>query len=681
MAIRSRIVVAFSAILLLFMGILTPQVSQAATASDFDPGFIISDEKFFDFNSMSASDIQSFIVSKVANCTSGYVCLKDFRQSTGNIQADRFCNGYSGAPSESAGEIIFKVSQSCGISPKALLVLIEKESSLITHAGPGSWRYTSATGMGCPDTAPCDPAYNGFFYQVYYGARSFQRYVQDNSSYNYGWNQTETILYNPNRGCGTLDVFIRNSATAALYNYTPYTPNAAAMANLYSTGDACSAYGNRNFWRIYSDWFGNPQETGSPVGNIDFVIPGAGTVRVAGWVFDPDTAASIPLHVYVNGVGLASLASNTREDVGAIWPSIGSAHGFDLTIPISNSGAQNVCLYGINSAGGGSNKLLGCRIVNAYSGDPLGALDSITQNGPNITVTGWAFDPNTTTSSLVHVYIGSSGYAINANLPRGDINSLYPLYSGGHAFSATLPSPGGTYPVCVYAIDTAAPGTNKLLGCKTITTLSGSPFGVVDSVTAEPGYFVVNGWVMDPDSSSSSPVHVYANSNGVAGMADGYRPDVAAAYPGYGPLHAYSVRVPASPGINNVCTYGIDIAGSGSNRVVACKQVTGLSGDPVGVIDAVSGGVGGISVAGWAYDPDTANSIPIHIYIDGIGYQLSSDRTRPDFGAAYPMYGINHGFREFYTVSPGSHYVCVYGINIAGYGQNKAFACRNVISN
>ena len=38
----------------------------------------------------------------------------------------------------------------------------------------------------------------------------------------------------------------------------PYRPNAAALANLYGTGDACSAYGNRNFWRYFNDWFGNP---------------------------------------------------------------------------------------------------------------------------------------------------------------------------------------------------------------------------------------------------------------------------------------------------------------------------------------------------------------------------------------------------------------------------------------
>ena len=43
---------------------------------------------------------------------------------------------------------------------------------------------------------------------------------------------------------------IENRATAALYYYTPFTPNAAALANLGGTGDACLSYGNRNFWLL-----------------------------------------------------------------------------------------------------------------------------------------------------------------------------------------------------------------------------------------------------------------------------------------------------------------------------------------------------------------------------------------------------------------------------------------------
>lgn len=67
------------------------------------------------------------------------------------------------------------------------------------------------------------------------------------------------MLYHPDSDrCGGASVTIASAATAALYYYTPYQPNAAALANLYGTGDSCSSYGNRNFWRMYSDWFGDP---------------------------------------------------------------------------------------------------------------------------------------------------------------------------------------------------------------------------------------------------------------------------------------------------------------------------------------------------------------------------------------------------------------------------------------
>lgn len=55
--------------------------------------------------------------------------------------------------------------------------------------------------------------------------------------------------------CGYVKAKIANQATRALYIYTPYAPNAAALANIWGTGDGCSAYGNRNFWRQYRMWF------------------------------------------------------------------------------------------------------------------------------------------------------------------------------------------------------------------------------------------------------------------------------------------------------------------------------------------------------------------------------------------------------------------------------------------
>jgi hypothetical protein len=233
--------------------------ASAASASNFDPGDLIDDRMFFDGGAMSASDVQAFLVSQVPSCRSGYTCLRDYSQATASKpQVDYNCSAYQGAASESAATIIAKVGQACGISQKALLVLLEKEQSLVTDTWPTAGQYRSATGYGCPDTAACDSTYYGFFNQVYMAALQFKRYAANPTSWNHIAGMYNSIRYSPTTSCGSSQVFIQNQATAGLYNYTPYQPNAAALANLYGTGDSCSSYGNRNFWRIYSDWFGSP---------------------------------------------------------------------------------------------------------------------------------------------------------------------------------------------------------------------------------------------------------------------------------------------------------------------------------------------------------------------------------------------------------------------------------------
>lgn len=253
---------ALGVILALVVAILVPLVNPptpaaAASAADWDPGYIISDEQFYDTDSMTAADVQSFLNGKVASCSSGYTCLKSYSQATTNIAGDRYCNGYQGSSSQSAAQIIDAVARSCGISQRVLLVLLEKEQSLVTSRAPSSWSYTAATGQSCPDTAPCDPRFSGFFYQVYYAARQLEVYRLNPTLFGYRAQRWNNILYNPNGACGTKSVYIQNQATASLYVYTPYTPNDAALANLYGTGDGCSSYGNRNFWRLYTDWFGS----------------------------------------------------------------------------------------------------------------------------------------------------------------------------------------------------------------------------------------------------------------------------------------------------------------------------------------------------------------------------------------------------------------------------------------
>lgn len=236
--------------------------ASAASASDWDPGYIVSDANFYDGSALGAGAVQSFLQSRNSGCLAGATCLLNFAQSTPNMPGTNYCSPISGVAGESAASIIARVGAACRISQKTLLVLVEKEQGLISSRAPSQYALTHPTGFSCPDTAPCDPAFAGFFYQIYYAARQFQIYRAFPNSFNYKARAVNNVLFSP-AACGSAPVYIANDATAALYIYTPYQPNAAALANMYGTGDACSSYGNRNFWRLWSDWFGSP--TGGPL--------------------------------------------------------------------------------------------------------------------------------------------------------------------------------------------------------------------------------------------------------------------------------------------------------------------------------------------------------------------------------------------------------------------------------
>ncbi|MGI9823126.1 hypothetical protein [Agromyces sp. Marseille-Q5079] len=237
------------------------QPAAAASGADFDPGDIISDGVFYDSSTMTTAQVQSFLSARVPTCRSGYTCLKDYRQSTSAQPArSEGCAAMGATSNETAASIIVRVARACGINPRALIVLLEKEQGLVSDTWPTARQYRSAMGYGCPDTADCDVNYYGFFNQVYNASWQFKKYrARPDRAYVAG--RYNTILWHPNAACGTSSVYIRNQATAGLYIYTPYRPNAAALANLYGTGDGCSSYGNRNFWRIFTDWFGSTHGT------------------------------------------------------------------------------------------------------------------------------------------------------------------------------------------------------------------------------------------------------------------------------------------------------------------------------------------------------------------------------------------------------------------------------------
>jgi len=233
-------------------------------ASNFEAGRIIDDSVFTDKNSMSAGDIQAFLNSKVTSCDTWgtqtsefgggtrrqwgearglyppYTCLKDYSEN-----------------SKSAAQVIYDVAQEFAINPQVLIVLLQKEQGLVTDTWPTSTQYKTATGYGCPDTAPCDSQYFGLTNQLRWSGRMFRAILNNSPTwytpYVLGDNY---IQYSPTSSCGGSTVNIQNRSTQALYNYTPYQPNQAALDAGWGQAP-CGAYGNRNFYLYFTSWFGN----------------------------------------------------------------------------------------------------------------------------------------------------------------------------------------------------------------------------------------------------------------------------------------------------------------------------------------------------------------------------------------------------------------------------------------
>ncbi len=252
----------------IILGIITLAFVSAAlpahTASAFNAGRIIDDGVFTNKSSMSPSSVQSFLNSKVPACDTWGAQTSEFGGGTRRQWAE--ARGYS-APftclrdysegGRTAAQIIYDAAQEFAINPQVLIVLLQKEQGLVTDTWPLASQYKTATGYGCPDTAACDSQYFGLTNQIRWAGRMFRAIINNSPTwytpYVLGNNY---IQYNPVASCGGSNVNIQNRSTQALYNYTPYQPNAAALAAGWGTA-SCGAYGNRNFYLYFTNWFGS----------------------------------------------------------------------------------------------------------------------------------------------------------------------------------------------------------------------------------------------------------------------------------------------------------------------------------------------------------------------------------------------------------------------------------------
>jgi hypothetical protein len=270
--------------LLIFSG---KEKTNALSASDFKAGRIVDDAVFYNKNAMNVQQIQAFLDRLIPNCDiwgtgpseygggtraqyaasvgwpgPPYTCLNKYYENPTTNETSYEKGGGAFTGGVSAAQIIYNSAQTYGINPQVLLVLLKKESAgpLTFDSWPLKSQYKYAMGYACPDSGPdysanCDSSKAGFYKQVELAAWQLKYYKDHPNDYRYsiGWND---IQFSPEPTCGTKRVYIENMATLSLYIYTPYTPNDAALVNYPGTA-YCGAYGNRNFFMYFTEWFGS----------------------------------------------------------------------------------------------------------------------------------------------------------------------------------------------------------------------------------------------------------------------------------------------------------------------------------------------------------------------------------------------------------------------------------------
>jgi len=206
-----------------------------AEAATFNPALIVSDENMRAYDSMSVADIQAFLDA-----------------NTGPLKSMSFPR-HDGGPSASAAVIIYEACRAYNISPKIMLVLLQKEQSLITRTSLAPQTLNRAIGAGCPNSYT--NKYPGFGNQMWNGARLLDGYGEGKStSYvalYYSGIRTWDIYQSPK-----VAIYPGNIATYKLYTYNPSIGAKTPYGDLSAQSGQLS--GNANFWKIYWSWFGDP---------------------------------------------------------------------------------------------------------------------------------------------------------------------------------------------------------------------------------------------------------------------------------------------------------------------------------------------------------------------------------------------------------------------------------------
>ncbi|KAA0232601.1 MAG: hypothetical protein JJLCMIEE_03325 [Acidimicrobiales bacterium] len=219
-----------------------------------------------------------------------------------------------------------------------------------------------------------------------------------------------------------------------------------------------------------------------------------------------------------------------------------------------------------------------------YLGNPFGHLDyAYDLPGNAIHVRGWVIDPDDETSSVIHTYVWQTDgthvlEGVTANGYRPDVGSVYGLGNyRGFSYQLDGVKPGVQL-VCAYGINHGYGTGNPPIGCQYVWSFGSLTGGNFAGAHRQGGSVTLDVWAIDTD--TTQPVHLHVYVYGSSGhtltdvVADDYRADLAAVFPGYGGYHGYSGAITNLPvGAHTVCVYALNRTGGGSDAGLGCQPI------------------------------------------------------------------------------------------------------------
>ncbi|MFM7069290.1 MAG: hypothetical protein ACKOYM_07505, partial [Actinomycetes bacterium] len=226
---------------------------------------------------------------------------------------------------------------------------------------------------------------------------------------------------------------------------------------------------------------------------------------------DPDTAASISF-----GPGTTTerkirnfVAALPRPDLAKVARVRGTAHGFDVRLPWDRPGLRQVCVWAGNVGAGKDTRTLGCPEVVFPDVQPLGMVQSVEviPDGA-VRVSGWAFDPETSTPTDVVFRIDGKFVARRAaGQVRTDIGQFF-RRDARVGFDYTLPLSAGAHRVCTTVRNAGLAGRDVDIDCRVVTVpapvADHRPVGALVVVRPTVDGLIVTGTASDPDGAVSA---------------------------------------------------------------------------------------------------------------------------------------------------------------------------------